>query len=231
MFVLGAAILFGTACEKINGEGPAVTETRATGNFSGLDVRMDADVHVTQSPVYKVEVTAQQNVLNVMETYISGNKLVLKFRNNVRVRNYSQVIINVSAPNLGSLYLSGSGDVRVSGVLNPLSMELGLSGSGSMHVEQINTGRLDASISGSGSIHVENGTATEERLKISGSGDMQLANVQTQEATTSTSGSGSIRLHATQKLDVSISGSGDVYYKGNPVINTNISGSGRVIHY
>lgn len=229
--IVSALALIISSCEKVTGDGPMITEDRLTGNFNGLDVRVDADVQVKQDAAYKVEITAQRNVLNVIETYVSDSRLVIKFKNNVRVKNYEQVKIAISAPLFNSLRLSGSGSVYANGNFSPANMELSLSGSGDLHVQQLTTGVMDASVSGSGNIYVESGTVSTERLRISGSGNLELGNVTTTEADTKTSGSGNIRLHATQKLDVTISGSGNVYYRGNPVINTSISGSGKVVHF
>lgn len=231
LMLLCATIIAFTACEKVNGDGPVITENRATGNFTGLDVRIDADVQVTQSPAYKVDVSAQQNILDVLETYVSNNRLVIKFRNNINVRSHRHITIVVSAPVINSLRLSGSGNLETSGALTPADFDMTLSGSGNMRIQQLNTGNIEAFLSGSGSILVEGGTANEEKLTISGSGSMDLSSVAAVKASTITSGSGNIRLNASQKLNVTISGSGNVYYKGNPVINTTISGSGKVVHF
>ncbi|MGB8190597.1 MAG: head GIN domain-containing protein [Chitinophagaceae bacterium] len=229
--VLSALAILFSSCEKVTGDGPVIIEERLTGNFNGLEVRMDADVQVKQEAAWKVEITAQRNILNVLETYVSNSRLVIKFKNNVRVKNYEQIKIAVSAPLFNSLKLSGSGSVYANGNFSPANMELAVSGSGDLRIQQLNTGVVDASVSGSGNIYVESGVVSQERLRISGSGNIDFPNVVAAEANTQTSGSGNIRLHATQKLDVTISGSGNVYYKGSPVINTNISGSGKVVHF
>ena len=226
-----ALAVFLSSCEKVEGDGPVMTETRSTSNFSGIDLRVSANVYFKKDSVYKLEVSAQQNILDVMETYVSNGKLVVKFENDVRVRSHDPITVTVSGPTLSSVRLSGSGNVNAMGQLNPASMEIDISGSGDIFISELNTGWLDANISGSGNIKIGSGSATEEKLKISGSGNIDLTTIQATKATTKTSGSGDIRLMVSQHLDVTISGSGSVYYKGNPYINTNISGSGKVIHF
>jgi hypothetical protein len=226
---LAANLLFVFAsCEKVVGEGPVVTETRNISNFSGLDLRVSGQVNYTQSPDYKVEVRAQQNILGYLETYVSNNRLVIRFDDDVRVRTHEDITVNISAPDLNSLRVSGSGDIVANGALTPTSMDMDISGSGNIMVSKLEADYLDATISGSGDIKVLNGTANEEKLRISGSGDMDLANVLSRYVNTTTSGSGDIRVHATDRLNVTISGSGSVYYRGQPSINTHISGSGKV---
>lgn len=223
--------LFAASCRKTIGEGPVVNETRVVADFNGIDLRIGATVYYTQAPVTKVEVSAQQNILDVLQTYVSNNKLVIKYKDGTRVNSREAIRIEVSAPQLDNLRLSGSGNLNVAGPFTPSSLELDISGSGDMNLSELNTGYLDATISGSGNFRVSGGAATEEKLKISGSGNLDLENVTAANVTTNTSGSGSIKVTATLLLNVTISGSGSVYYKGSPQVNASISGSGKVNHF
>jgi hypothetical protein len=217
--------------DRVTGDGPVVTESRSVVNFSGVDLRCSANVVYKQDASYKLEISAQQNILDVLITEVSNNRLVIRYKNDVRVKSHDQITIVVSSPVVNSLRISGSGNIETTGILTPASMDMDISGSGNIHVIEMTTGSVDANISGSGNIKVSSGTATQEKLRISGSGDIDLGNVAANKATTTTSGSGETRVNASQNLDVTISGSGSVYYKGNPVINTHISGSGKVIHF
>lgn len=219
------------SCDKVTGDGPVVTENRNIVNFAGVDLRVSANVYFKQDPNYKVEISAQQNVLNVIETYVSDNKLVVKFKSGVNLKSHEPIVINVSAPNANRFRISGSGSISTTGDLTPAAMELDISGSGNLNIAELHTGQVDADISGSGNIKVTAGAATQETLKISGSGDIDLGGIAANSANTTTSGSGNTRVNASQNLTVRISGSGSVYYKGTPVINTSISGSGKLIHF
>ena len=220
--------LFLLSCRKVTGDGPIVNETRSVSGFNSLDVRVGATVYYRQSPVTRVEVSAQQNVLDVLQTYVSNNKLVVKYKDNVWVKSNEMVRVEISAPDINSLRLSGSGNVYVNGPVTTGALDLDISGSGDVNLTELNTSHLDANISGSGSIRISGGTATEEKLKISGSGSLELENVVASRITTNTSGSGTIKVTANQVLNVTISGSGNVYYKGSPQVNVSVSGSGRV---
>ena len=220
--------LFAISCQKTTGEGPVVNETRNITNFNGIDQRISASVYYTEAPTYGVVVSAQQNILGVLQTYVSNNRLVIKFKEGVRVKSHEAIRVDVSAPAVNSLRLSGSGNLYVQGPFAPSTLELDISGSGDRNLTALNTAYLDANISGSGNIRIAGGTATEEKLKISGSGNLNLENVSAARVTTTTSGSGVMRVTATETLNVTISGSGSVYYKGTPQVNATISGSGTV---
>src|SRR5437870_2540893 len=73
------------SCDKVIGEGNPVNETRLTGSFTSLESRISGDVYYVQGNDYKIELTAQQNVLNVIETVIVNNNLIVRFKNNVKV--------------------------------------------------------------------------------------------------------------------------------------------------
>jgi len=229
LFSIASMIIF-TSCDKVVGEGPLVNETRTTGNFTGIESELSANVSYVQGNEYKVELTAQQNVLNVMETPVVNNKLIVRFKNDVRVRSHEQITIKVTAPSISSIGSSGSGNVNVLSPLSANDLSFRLSGSGNIILPVVTCTNLEANISGSGNISIAGGTATTEHLKISGSGNIQAQAVSARSVTTTTSGSGIIKVSASEALDVTISGSGSVYYMGNPVIITNISGSGKVIH-
>ncbi len=226
-----AMILFLSACEKINGEGDLRTETRSTGNFSGLDIRISGNISYVQGNEYKIELTAQQNVLNVIETPIINNKVAIRFKNDVRVRSHEPITVTVTAPSISSIGLSGSGNVAILSPITGDALNFELSGSGNLSLPSVNTTQLKATISGSGNISIVNGSTITQSFRIIGSGNLEAQNVAAKSAITHTSGSGTIKLNASETLDVTISGSGSVFYSGTPIINTNISGSGRVIHF
>ncbi len=224
------AVFIFCSCSKITGEGPVVTETRNVANFTGIDLRCSANVYYKQDAAYKVEVSAQKNILDVLITEISNGKLVVRYKNGVSVKSNHKTTIVVSSPEANSFRISGSGDIKTTGPLTPSSLNLNISGSGNILLTELTTAFIDANISGSGSIGASGGTVAEETLNISGSGNIDLSNVAALKANTITSGSGETKVNVSERLTVTISGSGSVYYKGNPVINVNISGSGKVLH-
>jgi len=227
--VLLSMMMAFTSCKKgLTGEGPTVTQMRNITGYEGLDVRIAADVFFQQDNDYSVKIQAQQNILDVMETYVSNNVLVIKFKNDVNVRRHDDILITITGPHLNTVKLNGSGDVTSIGSFNEPAMWLELNGSGNINISELHTPWLQASLNGSGNINVGTGDATETELKISGSGDIDVANVISERAKAHISGSGSIWAWITQTLDVKISGSGSVHYRGQPVVTTSISGSGKV---
>lgn len=229
LIVLLVSQLF-QSCHKINGEGATVTQTYSPGSFTAIDAAIDADVYYTVGSSCKVEIQAQQNILNIIQMQVVGNELQLQFEKYKNVRHHDRIIVNITAPSLTGLGINGSGDMRVLQAVEVNNLALKVNGSGSINIAQVNGSSIAASISGSGSISVNGGAVNNESLHISGSGNIDLQQVMAKYVATKTSGSGKTSVYVTDNLDVEISGSGDVYYLGNPSVHSYISGSGNVTH-
>lgn len=224
-------LLFFASCSKetVWGEGPMVTETRAIVDFRGVSTAVPGQVNFTIDPVFKVEVTAQRNILQVLRTRVDNGVLEIDFPNDVRVRDHEDIVVNISGPTADYLRLSGVGDIHVSGTIVANRLDMGVSGTGTISVPQVTiTDKIVANISGSGSIDVAGGSAKNEDLRISGSGNMDLSDVAAERGVIHISGSGDMKVNLSQHLDAHISGSGNVWYRGNPTIETHVSGSGTV---
>lgn len=232
--LLVAALLFSTAtaCKKkffgINGKGDLITETRSTDAFDKIDLSIDANVIYVQDSVYSIRVTGQANILEVLTTTVSNNKLLIDYSRNVW--KAKQVTIEVHSPNIREMELSGSGNITVEGAVTTDNLQLGIYGSGNISIPSVTADDITAKISGSGNMSITAGTTNTQSYDISGSGNINAEDLVSNRTDAEISGSGSITVHALQLLNASISGSGDVRYHGNPVMNVNISGSGSVIH-
>jgi hypothetical protein len=219
------------SCEKelIYGDGPVITETRTASNFHGISSGVPGKVYFKIDPVFKVEVHAQRNVLDVLKTEVVNGMLWIDYRRRVEVRRAEDVVIYVTAPGADYFNISGVGDINVEGNVVANNLRLDISGAANITLEKATIAdKIDARISGSGNIIINTGSALREELRISGSGSMELSNIPAERAEINISGSGDMKVNLSKYLDASISGSGSVYYKGNPSISTHISGSGNV---
>jgi hypothetical protein len=228
-FVSAVIILSSYSCRKVVGEGPSVTETRNTSNFDEIEFGVPGTLYYTPSSTFHIEIQAQKNILEVIETYVVSGELRIKVKDNTNIKPKENIIVNVSAPDVKSLTLSGSGSLKVLPAFKPYDLRLRVSGSGSLMINDLTTGNIDTQVSGSGDVQILSGTANNQEILVSGSGKVDYAGLSSKTVTTHTSGSGTIKIYATEKLDCHISGSGIVMYKGSPQIKSSISGSGKII--
>ena len=226
--LLLVAVIMLPSCRKVIGHGPVISENRSLSGFTSINFGVPGDLFYTQDSVYKIEIQAQENIVREIETYLVGNELKIRAHDHVTLRSSEDIRINISAPSITGLSLSGSGNLKVLHAYRCINSRLVVSGSGNMTINQLETDNIDANVSGSGELMVFNGLAKHVDTDISGSGRIDLLGIVAKTARTQISGSGSVKLHVTDELNSKITGSGSVYYKGNPVVNSTVSGSGRV---
>jgi hypothetical protein len=218
------------SCNKIVGEGPVVSETRNETGYNGVSISVPADVVYMQSPTYKVELRAQRNILELIESPVVNGELRLRFKRNLNLRSFDKVIIQISSPDMNSFSLSGSGRIEVPATVVTPRMRLAVSGSGNINIDSLKSSdNIESVISGSGNITVARGSSVRQNILVSGSGKVNMEGVVTNDVEANISGSGNVRVNALQNINARISGSGNLYYRGNPVINSNVSGSGKLI--
>jgi len=229
-FILIACMAGFSSCEKVKGKGDVVPQVRNVTGFTGISLAIDATVYFSPDSNYYLEVIAQQNMLDIIETVIgSNNTLTIKYKDGVIIGNHEPIKIFIAGPSMQSLNISGSGDFLVDTPwMNPL-MTISISGSGNVTISELETNELHVNISGAGNVQGAMGSATYQELTISGSGNVDLVGVESETTYVNISGSGNMSVWVTKLLDITISGSGTVNYKGDPVLTTHISGSGTIV--
>ncbi|MFT3674914.1 MAG: head GIN domain-containing protein [Chitinophagaceae bacterium] len=229
MLVAVMGLVTFSSCEKLEGEGPLTTEVRDLQGFRSVSSSIGGRVYYKIGSTYRVEVEAQRNILEVLQTRIIGTELVVKIKDGVNIRSHEPITVTITAPVLEGVNLSGSGDLEVQGAVQADNLSLRVSGSGNILTGELQIAdKLTATISGSGNIVTGSGSVVNESLRVSGSGHMDLQTLQGVHGVTEISGSGHIKLRLSQTLEASISGSGSVFYAGTPQVSTHISGSGSV---
>ena len=215
----------------VDGVGPVVEEIRETGDFTSVRNTGSFDVYVTQSDEISVTVRAQESLIPIIETNVSGSTLIVKIRDNNCIRSNSNVEVYITMPETEELALNGSGRVFADMLISS-DVEISNSGSGNMVVDSTMSESLVIDNSGSGSIEV--GDSYTDYLDViqSGSGSIQCENVYSPaEADIRHSSSGRITavILDVLELDVSINGSGRIELAGfGDVAEYSLSSSGRI---
>lgn len=203
-------------------------DVRKVSGFTGISLSIAADIYLTQASDYKLEIEADADYLEKIETVVDGDVLKIKNKDHFNFEFHSKKVkIYISMPQVNSLNISGSGDILAQTAIKTEDLKIKISGSGNVKVENLSVKNLTLGISGSGDIKLA-GTDIAESASyaVSGSGDIDNENLQCKKVEIQVSGSGDVRVWAVDELSVRISGSGDVYYKGRPIVDAKTSGSG-----
>ena len=208
----------------VQGEGPRVEKELQLDDFNGIRLSMSANVYLTPGRTQSVRVSAQQNIIDLLETDVNGG--IWKIDTEENIRNHSQIKIYITVPVMNYVKISGSGDVYTEGTFDNAGDDVTVAVSGSDDLQfHTNARKIEVGISGSGDVELY-GSADDMEIGVSGSGDVDAMDLTTRNCEVGISGSGTAKVHATQNLEVRVSGSGDVYYRGKPNVQSRISGSG-----
>ena len=201
----GTAALALGGGDQIKGSGVSKTERRDVSRFTAISVAGSFEVRVRAGKAQQVVVTADDNILPVIKTEVSGE--TLKVYSDKSYSTKRGVRVDISLQSLRGLTSAGSGDIKIAGVDgDQLSLEL----------------------AGSGSIHAA-GKARSLKASIGGSGNMAVSDLHSQDADVTVAGSGNVEVNTTGKLRTVVSGSGNVRYSGRPKsVSSTVAGSGRV---
>jgi len=219
MTLFSTTLIYGQSAEK---------ETRDLTGFTKVSFGVPGNLYIRFGSEYKVVLEADRDFLSEIKTEISNGKLVIR-RTSWSGFNNNKVVVNITMPSLEALNVSGSGQAEVVDALKAGSLNLGVSGSGRVYINDISAESLDCSISGSGDIILKGkGSVSNGDISISGSGKYAGESVKFDQADISISGSGGCLCHVSGSLEAHVSGSGNVTYLGNPKVDARVSGSGRV---
>lgn len=187
----------------VTGEGHLKTETRRPETFTKIKYLIKGNVTIVQGAAPVVKVSAQENLLPLLETEVANGTLFISFGNHAVVTD-SAVVVQITVPEVRELTFSGNGQVISH---QPIS-SINLAGNGNITCS---------------------GETEQVLVKLSGSGLVNLDKMVARKAQVKITGNGNVSLNVTDQLDVAIQGLGIVYYSGMPLVQQNITGMGQVI--
>ncbi len=201
-----AALAFVGGCHMpgIKGNGNITTDNRRVSEFSTIEAGGVFEIQWASGPA-GVAITTDQNLLQHIETRVSGNKLQLEW--DTQLRPTRGIKVKLSSTALTGAQLNGA--VRFGATK--------LTGAG-FFIEGNRATRiaLDGAVNGL--------TAS-----LNGASRLDAENLQTQTCEMAISGAGRADVSSTDSLKVAISGAGKVTYGGNPkIVDKNISGAGSI---
>jgi Protein of unknown function (DUF2807). len=191
--------------DTVKGSGKKASEVRKVAAFHAVDFAGSGKVDYRIGSPQSVKIETDDNLLSRVETTVKDGKLQIGFKGNISTK--VGLHVTIVAPSCDAAELSGSGDIRISGLREK---------------------RFVAVISGSGNL-AASGSAQVSNATVTGSGDIDLAELQSGDANTEVTGSGNIRVATAGNLNAQVTGSGTVHYIGSPkAVHKQITGSGAV---
>jgi hypothetical protein len=226
IMLLPVALL--TACgdqDCIRGEGEVGRRKVEVPAFDAIRVEGPIKVHLMRTEQQHVDIEAQPNILELIETHVHEGVWSIRTRQCTKTKD--DVVVHISTPSIVGITIEGSGEVVGADLFEMDELTLNVAGSGELSLD-VDARSVTASVQGSGDMKLAGRTNILD-LSIQGSGDIDAWDLLCARARAEVVGSGDIKLHVTDELEAVITGSGDIQYKGSPgKLNHNVTGSGSV---
>jgi len=225
LLILAAIIFSVSSCTHIEGSGNIVTEKRQTGDFKGISVGGSFEVELKTGPT-SVEVEADDNLIKLIETRVSGDILKIEMKEHFSINN-GHYKVYITAPEIRTIKCSGAANVKALDVLKSNSkISIDASGAGNVKAE-IDAPEVETEASGAGDIELS-GRTREYNAKASGSGNIKSSKLLSENTEAEARGAGSVHVHSSVSLQANASGAGSVYYRGGGSVKQSVSGAGSV---
>ena len=190
----------------VKGSGVLKTEERPVADFTAVSLTGIGRVVVKQTGREALTVTADDNLLEHIETAVVDGTLRLGVRDGVSIQTTKALEFVIEAKALDAVKASGVGTVEL---------------------EDIDAKKLTITLSGTGNVSAS-GRAEELAVTVSGVGGFRGEGLRARKAVVRNSGVGNSVVNASDELDATVSGVGSVDYVGSPSVRQSVSGVGRV---
>jgi hypothetical protein len=208
----------------IDGQGPAIKQSRTVAAFRGIEVRGSADVILHQGAHRPLQIEGAKQVLDRLRTEVSGDRLVIRLRG--CVTNTGPIRVHAWSTSPNAVRIAGSGDVTGKTPMTSPNFDIHIAGSGDVSLE-LRSKTVNTHIAGSGNVTLR-GTADQQSIKIAGSGDVRGSGLITRKIDARVVGSGNASVNATGTIQATIIGSGNLRHRGGATVTKRIIGSGSI---
>ena len=210
----------------IKGSGNIVTETRATGNFSGIDAGGAFEVELQNGANTEVRVEADDNIIKDIETTVSGNTLHITTKEGLGFNNGTYKIY-ITAPEVNAIKCSGAATINIKNVLKS-NDKLLLEASGASTIKgEVDAPEISADASGASNINVK-GQTKKYTAEANGSSTLKTADLMSESTTVHASGASSAYVFASVSLDADADGAAGIHYKGAGNVTQKTSGAASI---
>jgi len=189
---------------SVKGSGKRVTQKRDVGPFTAISTDGAFDIEVVCQKDLGVQVEADDNLLPLVETQVSGNTLHLRPATNYSTEDPPKIKITV--PNIESFTANGAGKFQVSG---------------------LNNDKFQVYLNGAPAFSAS-GTTKMMGVDTNGAAKVDTHNLRAARTVVDSKGVSRVDLGVSDQLDVTVSGPSHVTYKGDPVVNKTVHGPGKV---
>lgn len=218
-FILSSCVI------GVSGNGNVEEQSRNVEAFDRIEASGMFELHLVQSEAHRLKVVADENLMDLIETYVEGG--VLHIRTKESIREAKELDVYISMPELEKIDLSGAVEIDGKGVFTAKDLRIESSGAAQIDLE-IEVEDLDLELSGATEIKLR-GSAENVRIEASGASEMELFALRVRKMRVDLSGASELEVNVSEDLQIEASGASDIKYRGGAhVSRQNLSGAASV---
>lgn len=228
LYLVGVTMLFAGLLaareargDSVNGSGKAKTEERLIGDANEVATTGGGIVEITLGEKPSVRVSADDNILPLLEVKNRNGKLTFGTKFGYEVNPMTPISYVVTIPQLKKLEVSEIGNVKGLN-LKGNALTIKLSGAGHVILNDIDYKSLSLSLEGAGHATLT-GTAENAMFQLDGTGKIDAEDLKAATIDANVAGNGKATLWATGDLKAKVSGTAKVEYKGQPRVEQSVS--------
>jgi Putative auto-transporter adhesin, head GIN domain len=174
--------------------------------FSSIAFKSEGKVTVQQTGKESLTISAEENLLPLLESSVSNGILSIGTVNNADINPTKSIDFVIEVKSLENFNMTGVGHIAIKGIQGK-QLAIGLTGVGDMTIE---------------------GNADSLDLNLEGVGNYDGAGFKTKQAKIYSKGVGGAVVNVSDRLDVLVSGIGSVEYIGSPKVQKSGEGLGQI---
>ncbi|SEF87269.1 head GIN domain-containing protein [Parabacteroides chinchillae] len=237
------------AADRVKGDGNLTTKKISIDDYNEIKIDGVIDFSYEQSETTpSMEVTIDKNLHQYVNIEVKDRVLSIGFKG-AKVDHFTKFIVKSNSKWLKGAKVSGNGNfilntpltgdeleikananslVQLKHLVTVSKLEMDVSGSANMVIDDLKVDIIECNVDGSGSITLKNGSAKEGKYSIVSSGDIHAFGVAVPDLTCKITGNGSAEVHPTDNLKATIIGKGNIRYKGPTAVQQKVIGKGTV---
>ncbi|HEY5510040.1 MAG TPA: head GIN domain-containing protein [Prolixibacteraceae bacterium] len=217
----------GSCIPHIHGNGKVVKEERNVSNFESVSVGSGIELLINQDSFEKVVVEADENIMKILKTEVSGGKLKIFMEEGVLHAKKMKVYVTLKT--LKSLECSSGSETKSAGKINAENLTIHASSGSGVNME-ISCNQLKAESSSGSSLRVS-GTAQSVNADSSSGSEINASELVAEMGEASASSGANLKVNVTKAIKAHCSSGAQINVSGNPTSRDTDSSSGGSVHF
>jgi hypothetical protein len=206
-----------TSCfmDGVKGNGEVIRKNRKiSDDFSRVEVSRGLDLYITKSKNLSLEVEADENLHELIETEVRDG--VLRITSSRNIWSASAKKVHLSVDHLNGIGINSGAEVRTRNTFVSDQLDLDISSGASAQME-LAVEDLSCDISSGADANLS-GDAVNFRVSSSSGSDVRAYDLRARNCRADASSGSDLQLMATESIEAEATSGADIRYKGSPKV-------------